>query len=503
MSPSPAGSDEPVPSRVTMAMRVTAAAFSDGASLERIDALVAANPGEVSLRFAHACCLEDLARYEEAKREYAVVLKADPSNFGALTNLGGLLHMHGQRVVARALYTKAVVEHPDEPMAYVNLGNALLEDGDMAGAESAYLAGLRVAPEYPNLHFALSLYHREMGDDDSALKHHQLAFVKPIVTVGPYFGEGSPVDVLLLLAAHGGNVVTHPFFDRRAVRVYSLVAEGYQPWLELPPHHVVLNGIGDVDRSPSPLRAAREIVARSGAPVINDPGAVLTSGRADVTARLASIPGVVTPRTIALPRASVTAEELARRGFTFPLLLRSPGHHTGNHFAWVESEFHLPAVRDTLPGLELLAIAYLDGRGGDGMYRKYRVLFIGGKLYPLHLAISPRWKVHYFSADMADRADHRAEEERFLNDMPAVLGANGVAALEEIAATLKLDYGGIDFGRDAQGNILLYESNATMAVFPPPPDEHFAYRRAPVANVIAAIRRLIVDTAARGGYVSV
>jgi Tetratricopeptide repeat len=497
------GSEKPAPSRVTMAMRVSAAVFAEEDALVRIDALVAANPDDVKLRFARACCLEDLARYDEAKHEYARVLTADPSNFGALTNLGGLLHMHGQRVVARALYTKAVVEHPDEPMAYVNLGNALLEDGDMTAAETAYLAGLRVKADYPNLHFALSLYYREVGDEDSALKHHQLAFVKPIVTVGPYFGDKTPVDVLLLLAAHGGNVVTHPFFDRNSVRVYSLVAEGYQPWLQLPPHHVLVNGIGDVDRSPEPLRAAREIVARSGAPVINDPDAVLASGRADVTERLASIPGVVTPQTIALPRAYVTAQELARRGFTYPLLLRSPGHHTGHHFAWVESEFQLPAVRDTLPGLELLAIAYLDGRGADAMYRKYRALFIGGKLFPLHLAISPHWKVHYFSADMADRADHRAEEEVFLNDMHAVLGARGVAALEAIAATLKLDYGGIDFGRDAGGNILLYESNATMAVFPPPPDEHFAYRRAPVAAVIAAIRRLILDTAVRGGYVSV
>jgi hypothetical protein len=41
-----------------------------------------------------------------------------------------------------------------------------------------------------------------------------------------------------------------------------------------------------------------------------------------------------------------------------------------------------------------------------------------------------------------------------------------------------------------------------MAVFPPPPDERFAYRRAPVERVIAAIRQLIRDTAARGGYVS-
>jgi hypothetical protein len=496
----PAGPQEPAPSRVTMAMRVSASAFADEESLARIDALVDAHPEDVKLRFARACCLEDLSRLEAAKHAYAGVLAAEPAHFGALTNLGGLLHMHGQRIVARALYTKAVVEYPDEPMAYVNLGNALLEDGDRAAAEAMYLAGLRVKADYSNLHFALSLLYRDAGNHDSSLKHHQLAFVKPIVTVAPYFGDGPPIDVLLLLAAHGGNVVTHPFFDRRAVRLYTLVAEGYQPWLELPPHHVVFNGIGDVDRSLVPLRVAREIVARSGAPMINDPDAVLASGRATITERLANIPGVRAPRTIALPRANVTEAELAKRGFTFPLLLRSPGHHTGNHFAWVESADELDAVRETLPGSELLAIEYLDGRGADAMYRKYRVLFIGGKLYPLHLAISARWKVHYFSADMADRPDHRAEEARFLIDMESALGASGIAALERVAATLGLDYGGIDFGRDAAGNILLYESNATMAVFPPPPDEHFAYRRAPVDNVIEAIRKLIADTAVRGGF---
>lgn len=497
MDPEP---DAPAPSRVTMAMRVSAQAFSDAEALARIEALIDAQPDDVNLQFARGCCLEDLGRYEAAKRAYADVLSRDPANFGALTNLGSLLHVHGARVVARALYTKAVVEHPNEPMAYVNLGNALLEEGDNAGAEATYLAGLRVKPDYPNLHWALALYYRHVGNDDSALKHHQLTFVKPQVTVAPYHGSGPPVDVLLLLAAHGGNVVTYPFFDSSVVRLYTLVTEGYQPWMELPPHHVIFNGIGDVDRSIEPLRQARDIVARSSAPVINDPDAVLASGRASVTARLAGVPGVIAPRTIALPRSALTSEELIKRGFTFPLLLRSPGHHTGNHFAWVHSPLALTAVRDSLPGIELLAIEYLDGRGADEMYRKYRVLFIGGKLYPLHLAISARWKVHYFSADMTDRPDHRAEEETYLNDMAGVLGAGTVTALEQIAATLGLDYGGIDFGRDAAGNILLYEANATMAVFRPPPDEHFAYRQAPVARAIAAIRELILATALRGGY---
>jgi hypothetical protein len=39
-----------------------------------------------------------------------------------------------------------------------------------------------------------------------------------------------------------------------------------------------------------------------------------------------------------------------------------------------------------------------------------------------------------------------------------------------------------------------------MAVFPPPPDEHFAYRRPPVERVMAAIRGLIYDTGVKGGF---
>ena len=61
----------------------------------------------------------------------------------------------------------------------------------------------------------------------------------------------------------------------------------------------------------------------------------------------------------------------------------------------------------------------------DGMARKYRVMFIGGVAYPLHLAISADWKVHYFTAAMAADPAFRAEERRFLDDMPAVARRRG------------------------------------------------------------------------------
>ncbi len=78
-------------------------------------------------------------------------------------------------------------------------------------------------------------------------------------------------------------------------------------------------------------------------------------------------------------------------------------------------------------------------------------MIVERKLYPLHLAISRDWKVHYYTADMAQSADHRAEELPFLQDMASAIGARGMAALQRIADTLELDYGGIDFAVECAG----------------------------------------------------
>jgi hypothetical protein len=309
------------------------------------------------------------------------------------------------------------------------------------------------------------------------------------------------MDVLMLTAANGGNVVTAPLIDRSAVRLYTLVVEGYRPEMEIPPHHAVFNAVGDADRASVALAAAAAIAERSGAPVINRPARVATTSRAEVTERLGALPGVIAPKTQLIARESVTPAGLAAAGFAFPVLLRSPGYHTGQHFVSIADADELALQRDALPGKELLAIAFLDGRGRDGNFRKYRVLFIDGRLYPLHLAISRAWKVHYFSADMGDRADHRAEEARFLADMRGVLGPATMDALERIERELGLDYGGIDFGLDAAGNVLVYEANATMAVFPAPPDERFAYRRPAVDRVLAAAHELVRARARAGGFV--
>jgi hypothetical protein len=59
-------------------------------------------------------------------------------------------------------------------------------------------------------------------------------------------------------------------------------------------------------------------------------------------------------------------EVLTADRLSFPLLLRSPGFHTGQHFVLVEDRDALADMAVRLPGEEILAIEYLDARWPDG-----------------------------------------------------------------------------------------------------------------------------------------
>jgi hypothetical protein len=125
------------------------------------------------------------------------------------------------------------------------------------------------------------------------------------------------------------------------------------------------------------------------------------------------------------------------------------------------------------------------------MTRKYRAMFIDGALYPVHLAIAEHWKVHYFTAAMADNAAHRREEQRFLEDMPGVLGSRAMTSLTAIGAALGLDYAGVDFAFGSDGSLLLFEANATMVVSQPGPDPMWNYRRRAIGEALDAMRRML------------
>lgn len=469
------------------------------AALRELEDRIAAEPEALGLRRDLAQLLAELGRTLDARNAYLDLLRRAPSDRVALNNLGTLLHATGYRTAARTAYAEAAAKHPDDAMSHVNLANVLYANGEFEPAREHYQAALRCSPDHPEAHQGLSYLLAELGDAQGAAWHRQKGFEQRAVVTTPYRGEGPPVSLLLLVSALGGNIPTSNFLDDRVFETTVVVSEFYDRDQPLPRHQLIFNAIGDADLAGNALIAAQSVAALSSAPVLNPPAAVMATGRADNARRLSGLPGVIAPATVTLARELLTSDDgstaIARHRLKFPLLLRTPGFHTGRYFVRVERAEALAEAATALPGDELTAIQYLDSRGLDGKARKYRVMLIGGRQYPLHVAISSHWKIHYFTAEMADRAEHRAEDAEFLENMPAVLGPRAMTALEEIQKTLGLDYAGIDFGLSPSGDLLLFEANATMVVNPPEPDSRWDYRRPAVERIFAAVRRLLLEKA--------
>jgi glutathione synthase/RimK-type ligase-like ATP-grasp enzyme len=462
------------------------------AQLAAFDAAVARDPSDADLRYGRASLLVSMGRDDEARQDYLAAIALQPTHFGALNDLGTLLYRADFRTAARTAYAEAVRHHPDNPVGRINLGNAWLAEGRLDEANAQLEAALRLAPEHPDAHQGLANLLQQQGDWEGAEQHRLASYAGRTITHLPYRGQGAPCRVLLLMSAAGGNVPTRFILDETRFETWVLAVETFGPDTVLPAHDVVFNAVGDADMAPTALDFAQRVIARAAMAVINPPGRVRSTGRAANAALLADLPGMIAPKIASAPREDIQA---AAAAFGYPLLLRSPGYHTGQYFKKIEAPGDLAAAALELPGPELLMIQYLDARDGQGMARKYRAMMIDGRLYPLHMALSHDWKVHYFTADMADAPEHRALEAAFLQDMPAAIGPRAMHALEQINRALSLDYGGVDFGLAADGSLLLFEANATMVVFPPGPEPMWDYRRAPVARILEAAQAMVLKRA--------
>ena len=443
--------------------------------------------------FERACGLDRMGRTERARDAYLAVLEADLGHRGALANLGALMIRSGQGGAALVAYRQAVVAHPADSGARVNLAHLLRRSGLTGEARVHYEAALAIDGDFPEAHQGLS-YLLDGIDEDLAAYHRARGFPSRALVRAPYRGaDPSPIRVLQLVSARGGNIPTRLLLADDRVRLDTLVVE-HGGTLALPPHDLVFNAIGDADRGGEALAHAASVLDRSGAPVINPPARVAETTRLGLARRLAGRRGIRVPRVALLPRRAL--ERGIPAGWACPFLLRSPGFHTGQYLVRIDGPASLADALATLPGDALLAIEWLDGRRDDGLHRKYRAMIIGGVVMPLHLAIAEDWKVHHYTADMDRHPARRDEEAAFLADMEGVIGSGASDGLGEIASVLGLDYGGVDFGLSPSGELLLYEANATMVIARPGPHRIWAYRRPAIERALEAARAL-VETRAR------
>ena len=114
------------------------------------------------------------------------------------------------------------------------------------------------------------------------------------------------------------------------------------------------------------------------------------------------------------------------------------------------------------------------------------VILIDGVAYPYHLAISPRWMVHYLSSPMAEHEWMCEEEARFLSD-PSSVFARWEETASAIAHAIGLDYVGLDMTQLADGTMLVFEADPAMLVHDEDPGGPFAYKRGAVGAIPGSV----------------
>ncbi len=436
---------------------------------------------------------EDLA---EAKAIYLDALNSTPTHYAAWNNLAKLLFKTGYTSAAQTAYSAAIAYCPDDAKLHANLAQVLLYREESDAAEKHFIEALALDPALTEAHQGLACIFYRKNDEEKARYHRDKGYGGQAIVTSAWHGHNKPVPLLILASAMEGNLPWRLLTDDALFQSTVATVEYLDrpQKLDLASYRLIFNVIGDADLCMTGLEMANNLAAKASAPVINMPAAVLRTGRLENSLRLSRLPGVKTPRMTAISKTDLGSgsamQKLTENGLAFPLLMRAPGFHGGHHFVRIESPDKLHEIAQGLPGDSLLAMEWLDSRNDDALFRKYRVMAIDGVLYPLHMAVSAQWKVHYFSSDMADNLSYRAQEQAFLEDFTAAMGEKALSALEQIAQTLELDYCGIDFGLDKSGRVLLYEANATMAIVPPGHEKHWDYKRASIDKALAAVKKM-------------
>lgn len=294
------------------------------------------------------------------------------------------------------------------------------------------------------------------------------------------FMANTPIDFLL----NGSD----------AVLWLHYVDTGSKGLTELPDHDVAFMAIGQSNDNGPVLAHMRHLLAAFPGPVMNDDPAMIDSLTRDhVSAMLAAEPSILSPTTRRVSQHDLRAVASGARrlgdcapGVAFPIIARPVGTHAGNGLERLADPDALSAWLDTQTAPELYVMPFIDYRGPDGLFGKQRVVFIQGRAFASHMAMSEHWIVHYLSAGMAESAEKRAVEQAWMENFETDFAIRHRAAFAALHRHIPLDYFGIDCAELPDGRLLVFEVDVAMVVHDMDSAEIYPYKKVAMRKLFDA-----------------
>jgi glutathione synthase/RimK-type ligase-like ATP-grasp enzyme len=287
--------------------------------------------------------------------------------------------------------------------------------------------------------------------------------------------------------------LSHPALDKRVLVLGGSAAQ--VPDVARP--DLIFNCITDADSSSRALKLAMQVIRQHPVPVINRPVHVLNTRRDDVAASLAGISGLVVPATVRIRPSSHRdiLNALEQGPVRYPAIVRHVGTHGGSTMLLLRSPDDAPLLEQiACDGTEYYLISFVDFRDPDGLYRKTRLVVVGDRVFARHQLASTHWNVHASArGEMAEQPHLVEAEEQFLQTFGSTAFPPLAERLAAIRQHLKLDYFSIDCSLRANGDLLLFEANASGNALRQPDSDTFSYLRHPVQQLRAAVTHMLLQ----------
>ena len=372
-----------------------------------------------------------------------------------------------------AALLERVNQRPGDAPAMMDIATLLLLSGDRANGLAVQARALAVRAHY----------HRAGGADGLRV----LAIMAPGDTMA-----NTPLD--FLLEGSGAGLIS----------VYA--GPGGELPGAVPDHDVAFLAVGESEANRPILLGLAERLGAWPRPLLNaNPLRIADLTRDGVCALLAGTASILAPAAFRLDRHSLTAIARGEAGLgdataggDFPVIARPIGSHAGTGLEKLSSLAELAAYVAGQAADRFYVSPFIDYAGGDGLFRKQRIALIEGVPYVCHLAVSPRWMVHYLNAEMLDNAANRAEEARFMAEFDADFARRHAVAFADLHQRIGLDYFAIDCAETRDGRLLLFEADVAMIVHAMDSPDLFPYKPPQMRKVFAAFLAMLTQAASNG-----
>ncbi len=387
----------------------------------------------------------------------------------ALQRISEAIALQPKNAEAYVIRGKALAASKDYEAAGKAFRQALLRDSKLRDAYSGLIATYGKADRMIEAEQAAKFFVRRFpvynaSKDQSGLRVLLLEHTsRMLLTDARYGRKAYAVNNMVSMMQDGRIAFSHLYID--------LSRDPAAEALKIPPCDVVYNNAANAElllaNKGFMLRRAVAICRNLNVPVLNPPEKVIQTTRRRNYERFKDFPGVVFPKTIKVTFDAGREDEvvrLIREAMPFPLIMRQSYTHADTDTDRIHNEKELRAVLPKYAGKQAYIIQYFDCRDADGIFRRYRAIFVGDRMFPSSVLAAQDWNVHGSSAiDLMDKTDYlKDEEQRYQADMASVVGQETLDIFWKIREVIGLDYFGIDYNFDPQGRLIIFEINPSM-----------------------------------------